>query len=117
MGETLGIEGPAGLAAFAACHHGAGTEGGSESVYIKFGAARPGPGAARAFDGLLAAAEVLAAERGAPNVVAGVSTAREAAHDALVARGFRPRMIGVAMHRPNEAGYSRPDVFAMDDWR
>jgi hypothetical protein len=24
---------------------------------------------------------------------------------------------GVGMHRPNEPGYSRPDVWAIDDWR
>ncbi|WP_269321030.1 hypothetical protein [Fischerella sp. PCC 9605] len=32
-------------------------------------------------------------------------------------RGFRAEIIGVAMHRPNEAGYNRPDVFVLDDWR
>ncbi|WGV25732.1 hypothetical protein [Halotia branconii] len=25
--------------------------------------------------------------------------------------------IEVAMHRPNEPAYNRPDVFALDDWR
>jgi hypothetical protein len=24
---------------------------------------------------------------------------------------------GVAMQKPNEPGYNRPDVFAIDDWR
>jgi hypothetical protein len=49
--------------------------------------------------------------------VAGVNTAREAAYRAMQRRGFRTQFQGVAMHRPNEPGYSRPDKFVLDDWR
>jgi hypothetical protein len=34
-----------------------------------------------------------------------------------VAIGFRTEMTGVAMQKPNQPGYNRPDVFALDDWR
>ncbi len=33
------------------------------------------------------------------------------------ARGFRTEFQGVAMHHPNEEGYSRPGVYVIDDWR
>ena len=32
-------------------------------------------------------------------------------------RGYRVGFQGVAMHRPNDPGYSRPAIFAIDDWR
>ena len=35
----------------------------------------------------------------------------------LIDRGFRTRMQGVAMHRGNAAGYNRPGVYVIDDWR
>jgi hypothetical protein len=34
-----------------------------------------------------------------------------------VCSGFRTFIQGVAMQRPKEAGYNRPEVFAIDDWR
>jgi len=36
---------------------------------------------------------------------------------AVMARGFRTDLQGVVMDRPNEAGYNRPDVCLIDDWR
>ena len=56
-------------------------------------------------------------ESEAKHLVAGCNFGREAAVAALRAHGFRTVIQGVAMHRPNVAGYSRPDVFALDDWR
>jgi hypothetical protein len=35
----------------------------------------------------------------------------------MLARGFRTFLEGVAMQRPNEPGYNRPDCFVIDDWR
>jgi hypothetical protein len=50
--------------------------------------------------------------------LAGVNLAREEAARALRAAGFHPTPIqGVAMHRPNEPGYSRPGLYVLDDWR
>jgi hypothetical protein len=46
-----------------------------------------------------------------------VNTAREAPYRRLLARGFRTIIQGVAMQSPNEAGYSRPAAFVIDDWR
>jgi hypothetical protein len=101
----------------AVCHLGAGTEGGGAGCYVKFGAARPGPGAAERFNALLDACESLAAERGATHVELGVNTARHEAYDAVAARGYRAVMVGVAMHRGAEDGCSRPGMWVIDDWR
>src|SRR5439155_25089216 len=89
LGDTLFVQSDAGLAAFAVCHAGAGTEAGSGALYVKFGAARSGPHAAVDFEALLAACEVYAAERGLLRLIAGVSTARREAYRAMLARGFR----------------------------
>jgi hypothetical protein len=35
----------------------------------------------------------------------------------MMERGFRIERSGVAMHRPQEPGYSRPGVYVIDDWR
>jgi len=113
LGETVLL--PEG--GFAACHIGKGSEAGSGVTYVKFGAVRNGRDARALFDRLLAACEALAAERGCSKLVAGVNTARHAAYRRMMERGFRTFLHGVAMQRPNEAGYNRPDCFVIDDWR
>ncbi|TDH58396.1 GNAT family N-acetyltransferase [Dankookia rubra] len=105
------------LNALAVCHHGPRSEAGQGACFVKFGAARPGPQAEESFAALLDACAGLATEAGMTSVLAGVSTARREAHRHLVARGFRTEVTGVAMHRPDEPGYSRPGVFVLDDWR
>ena len=50
-------------------------------------------------------------------VVAGVNLARENAYHQMCNRGFRGEVQIVTMHRPNEPRYSRPNVYALDDWR
>ncbi len=35
----------------------------------------------------------------------------------VLRRGFRIGMLGVAMHKPNKEGFSRPGVYVIDDWR
>jgi hypothetical protein len=117
LGETIIVEDEAGVAGFAICHLGAGSEAGGGVCYVKFGAVRPGPGAPAQFTRLLGACEALAAESGAGIVLAGVNTARELAYEAMLGRGYRASMYGLAMHRPHEPGYSRRDIFAVDDWR
>ena len=101
----------------AVCHVGAGTEAGSGTCYVKFGAVRPGPGAERWFGVLIDACHVLAAELGASVLVAGANAGRERAWRVLAGRGFRRDFQGVTMHRPNEPGYSTNDSFVIDDWR
>ncbi len=100
------------LNAFAVCHTGAGSEGGSGLCYVKFGVAR----SASAFDRLLQAIEAFAAQTGVP-VEAGVNLAREDAYRRMRARGYRTVTQGVAMQRPHADGFNRPDVYLLDDWR
>jgi hypothetical protein len=117
LGDTVLLMDGSRLRGFAVCHVGAGTEAGSGACYVKFGAVAPGSGAAADFARLLALCEAFAAERGVERLVAGVNTARESAYTALLSRGFRTVLQGVAMQRPNAPGFNRPDVFALDDWR
>jgi GNAT superfamily N-acetyltransferase len=118
LGDTVVLHGLAGaLDAFAVCHSGPGTEAGSGVCFIKFGAARPGPEAGDRFRRLLEACEAFAVSQGASVVVAGVNTARRGAYRALLDRGFRAEMIGVAMHNADDEGYHHPDAWVIDDWR
>ena len=118
LGDTLLLwDGPSRLAAFAVCHWGPASEAGEGCLYIKFGAARPGPGVDGRFAALLDGAAALAHAAGMPAVLAGINLARDAAYRQMKASGFSPAFQGVAMHRGNEPGYSRPDVYAIDDWR
>ena len=106
LGDTVLIHDDSQLIGFAVCHLGAG-EAGSGGCFVKFAAVRPALDAGNAFERLLDACEALAAERGL-------------AHDAyrrLLARGYRVSFEGIIMQRPNEHGYCRPDVYAIDDLR
>jgi GNAT superfamily N-acetyltransferase len=102
---------------FAVCHVGPGTEAGSNTCYVKFGAVACWPGAEARFTALLDACETFAIDAGVGSLVVGVNLARDRAAACLRARGFRTVIQGVAMHRPNAEGYSRSDVYALDDWR
>ena len=117
LGDTVLCWRDAGLIGVAICHCGPGTEAGSGTCYVKFGATRPGPRAARDFGQLLDACEEFASRRGLARMCAGVNTARHDAYRTLLARGYRTDFQGVTMHRPNEPGYDRPDVYVIDDWR
>lgn len=117
LGDTVLLWDDAGLAGFAVCHLGACTEAGSNTCFVKFGAVRPGNNAGQHFEQLLDLCEALTFTQGMTRLVTGVNTSREEAYHRMLARGFRTEFIGVAMHRPNEPGYNRPDVFALDDWR
>jgi hypothetical protein len=105
------------LAGLAVCHGGAGTEAGSGVCYIKFGAVRPCAGAEENFNCLLDACEELASSQSLARLAAGVNTARHEAYRQILERGFRTEFLGVAMEKPNEAGYNRPGVYLIDDWR
>jgi predicted N-acetyltransferase YhbS len=105
------------LTGMALCHAGARSEAGSGTCYVKFAAVRPGPEAPEHFDQLLDACEAFCAARGMTTLVAGTNLAREGAYRRMLERGFRTALQGVGMHRPNEPCYSRPDVWAIDDWR
>lgn len=117
LGETVLLDGDQPVDGFAVCHCGPGTEAGSGTCYVKFGAAHPGPRVGETFQRLLEACEALAAERGAARLVAGVNTGRLEAYRRMLALGFRTDLVGVAMLRPGEPSYDRPDVYVVDDWR
>jgi Predicted acetyltransferase len=117
LGDVVLVGEPEMPSGFAVCHSGAGTEAGSGFAYVKFAAVRPGPGAADTFAALLGACRGYAAGAGAQRLALGVNTARHDAYRHLVAAGFRTDMPGVTMHRPNEPGYDREDVYLLDDWR
>ncbi|RJF89709.1 GNAT family N-acetyltransferase [Oleomonas cavernae] len=115
LGDTVLVHDGTELVAFAVCHAGAGTEAGSDTVYVKFGAAKPG--AADAFDRLLAACEAYAHGLGATALMAGTNAARSRALALMEARGFKVAFEGVAMLRDGAAGYNRAECLVMDDWR
>jgi len=117
LGDTVLLWNADKLTGFAVCHTGAGSEAGNGACYIKFAAVRPGQNAEQNFNRLLAACEEMAASRGLARLVAGVNTARYDAFRQLLTCGFRTEFQGVAMQKPNEAGYNRPDVYVIDDWR
>jgi len=117
LGETVLLWDKSRLEGFAICHGGPETEAGGGNCYVKFGAVRAGRTAARAFGQLLDACESLAHQRGLSRLEAGVNLAREETYYRMRTRGFRTEMQGVAMQRPNEAGYNRPGVYLIDDWR
>jgi predicted N-acetyltransferase YhbS len=114
LGDTI-LLGSDSIRGFAVCHSGAGSEGGSGTLFVKFATVRPH--AKQDFSVLLDCCEGLASGIGAANIVAGTNTARSGAYAIMRARGFRAGLVGVAMHRPDGPGYNRPDVFAIDDWR
>jgi GNAT superfamily N-acetyltransferase len=118
LGDTVLLSEGSRLVALAVCHCGAGSEAGSGTCYVKFGAARPGPLAARNFERLLDACQQLAAESGLTRFVAGMNLARVEAYRCMLARGFRADFLGVLMATLATApGYNRPGVFLIDDWR
>lgn len=117
LGDTVLLHDDSGLAGFAVCHCGAGSEAGSGACYVKFGAIRPGQNAGRNFERILDACEALAAAEGMQVLIAGANMGRHQAYRALLARGFRIEIQGVTMHHPNEPGYNRPGIYLIDDWR
>jgi hypothetical protein len=101
----------------AVCHCGPGTEAGSGTCYIKFGAIKPESDSLQHFDYLLDACESFGKSQDLSRIVAGVNTGRHHAYKRMIERKFRTAIQGVAMHRPNEPGYNRSDVCLIDDWR
>lgn len=117
LGDTIFLWDETGLTGFAICHCGAGSEAGSDVCYVKFGAVRSGVQAGEQFEQLLDLCEAYGATQKMLRLVAGVNTSHDAAYTRMAARRFRTEIIGVVMHKPNEPGYNRPDVFVLDDWR
>src|ERR1700683_588560 len=117
LGDTLLVEGAEGIAAFAVCPYGPRSGAGAGTCFIKFGAVRDTPSADKDYLRLLDACGSLAVTAGMGKVLAGVNMARHEAYSHLVNRGFRTEIQGVNMHRKNDAGYCRPGLYIIDDWR
>jgi GNAT superfamily N-acetyltransferase len=117
LGDTILLNENNELVAMAICHCGPGTEAGSGSCYVKFGAAKPASSSAKFFGSLLDACEQYARSQNTLRLVAGVNTGRHDAYKKMIERGFRTDMQGVAMHRPNEPGYNLAETYLIDDWR
>jgi hypothetical protein len=117
LGDTVLVGDDAGVSGFAICHYGPASESGADTCLVKFGAVRTGPSAERGFDRLIDACEALAVQAGQPTVMAGANMGRPEAYAQLKRRGYRAAFQGVTMHKPNEAGYSRPGAYVIDDWR
>ena len=106
------------LDGFAVCHGGEGLEAGRGNCYVKFAAARPGPGVEQRFGLLLQGCEALAADRGWERLEAGDQPGPQPGLSLHAATWFRAVAQGVAMHAFHDSpGYNVPDVFVVDDWR
>lgn len=105
------------LNAMAICHCGPGTEEGSGTCYVKFGAVRPSQDSPTYFDRLLAVCESFAKSQQLSRVTAGVNLGRHNAYRKMIEHHFRTDLQGVAMHKPNEAGYNTENIYVIDDWR
>jgi GNAT superfamily N-acetyltransferase len=117
LGDTIFVKDGSRTVGFAICHVGANTEAGSGNCYVKFGAVWKGSSNAAGFSLLLSAVESYAAKHGLATLEAGVNMGRREAYKQMIARGFQTEFVGIAMQRPDEAGFNRPDVFVLDDWR
>lgn len=117
LGDTVLVVDGSEVVGLAVCHTGPDTEAGSDICYIKVGAVRPGPVAGDRFARLLDACEALALTRGVTRMNAGVNLGRHEAYRALLARGYRTTMQGVAMERNNRSAYNHEGVYLIDDWR
>jgi GNAT superfamily N-acetyltransferase len=116
IGEVILVYGRNALDAFAVCMHGAGSEGGAQTVYVKFAAARGGVGGADRFSQLLDAIEEYGLAHGA-EVEAGVSLTCRAAFERMRTRGYKAVTLGVAMQQPHGDGYNRAGAYVIGDWR
>jgi ribosomal protein S18 acetylase RimI-like enzyme len=116
-GDTVLLRDDSRLSGLAVCHYGPRSEAGAGACLIKFATIRPGPAAQQSFDRLLVACKRLAMEAGMSRLLAGVNTECSTSYRHLLARNFRTEMQGVNMHRPNNPGYYRPEIYLLDDWR
>jgi hypothetical protein len=105
------------LIGIAVCHCGSGSEAGSNTCYVKFGAVKPGHTADRDFEHLLRACESYAAERGMKRLIAGTNTGRYQAYTKMLSKGFLTDMLGVTMQKGNDERYNLHNVYIIDDWR
>jgi predicted N-acetyltransferase YhbS len=118
IGDTVLIRAGGRLAGVAVCHGGAGSEAGSDTCFVKFGAVAPGPDAGERFERLLDGCEAFASASGLGRLVAGVNAGRRDAYARLLQRGFRLGSIGLSMLlRPDGPNFDGPGHYVIDDLR
>jgi N-acetylglutamate synthase-like GNAT family acetyltransferase len=118
LGDTVLLRREGELVGVAVCHCGGGSEAGSGTCYVKFGAVAPGEAAAEDFERLLDACEAFAARSGVEQLVAGVNVGRLDAYRRLLARGYRAELIGVSMWlRPGGPNFDTHTDYVLDDLR
>lgn len=117
LGDTVLVADGSEVVGLAVCHTGPDTEAGSDTCYIKVGAVLPGTEAGNRFARLLDSCEALAVARGMTRMNAGVNLSRHEAYRALLDRGYRTTLQGVAMERDNRSAYNHEGVYLIDDWR
>lgn len=107
------------LCGLAVCHCGAGTEAGSNTCYVKFGATISSGQqlALDIFENLLNSCERFAASQGLSKLVAGVNVGNIGSYRKMIAKGFRTEFQGVLMTKNNDPGYHKEDICVIDDWR
>ncbi|WP_019504015.1 GNAT family N-acetyltransferase [Pleurocapsa sp. PCC 7319] len=113
LGDTLLVWDDLELIGLAICHYGAGSEAAKDTFYIKLAAAK----SAQAFEQLVDECEVLSITLGISSMMAGVDMACVDAYRRMRARRFKIQSLSVSMHKPNHMGYSRPDVYVIEDRR
>jgi predicted N-acetyltransferase YhbS len=118
LGDTILLRRDGALVGVAVCHCGAGSEAGSGTCYVKFGAVAPGEAAPEDFEQLLDACEAFAASSGLEHLAVGVNVGRLDAYRRLLERGFRAELIGVSMWlRPDGPNFDTPADYVLDDLR
>jgi GNAT superfamily N-acetyltransferase len=120
LGETILMRGKdMNLCGLAVCHCGAGTEAGSNTCYVKFGAtiSNGQQSALDIFEDLLNFCERFTASQGLSKLVAGVNVGNLSSYRKMIAKGFRTEFQGVLMTKNNDPGYHKEDICAIDDWR
>jgi N-acetylglutamate synthase-like GNAT family acetyltransferase len=105
------------LVGMAICHCGPSTEAGSGTCYVKFGAVSPSQGSSAYFDRLLDVCESFTKSQELSRIIAGMNVGRHNAYRKMIEHNFRTDIRGVAMHKPNEAGYNTGNTYVIDDWR
>ncbi len=117
LGDTIVIDRGGKPSGFAVCHFGPGTEATSNKAYVKFAAVKSGKNAPKDLEILIEAIESCVKNIGLRYVNVGVNSGRRAAYGMLLNKGYRSIQQGIAMHRPDEPAYDKPEIYALDDWR
>lgn len=117
LGDTIFLWDEAGLFAFAVCHYGETSEAQTNTCYLKFAAVRPDNQAKENFEKLLDESEKIAVIEGMSSLIFGIDTACENAYRQTLARKYQIQSLMLSLHKPNQSGHSRPEIYIIEDRR